>query len=149
MTWSTARAMGKTRRDRGIFLPWERRGAWLREMLLARRWKLVIGVGAALGAAWVVWTTADTRSRERATRESISQVQQAVATFRAEIGRCPRSIGELVHPPRSGARYLLTIPEDGWGRPLYVRCPGRRDPDGADVISAGESGSFFDDDNVQ
>ncbi len=141
--------MAKTRRGRAIFLPWERRGAWLREMLFARRWKLVLGIAAGVAAVWLVWTTADRRSRERATREAIAQVQRAVGRFRAEIGRCPRSVGELVHPPRADARYLDSMPEDGWGTQLYVRCPGRHDPDGADVISAGPSGSFLDDDNIQ
>ena len=85
---------------------------------------------------------ADARARVRATRAGIAEVQRAVTAFRAEMGRCPRSTTELVHPPRVGARYLLEVPIDGWGRELYVRCPSPHDPNAAEVVSAGPSGSF-------
>ena len=55
---------------------------------------------------------------------------------------------ELVHPPKAGAHYLNELPVDGWGRPLYVRCPGSTSHDVAEVISAGPSGSFMQDDHV-
>jgi hypothetical protein len=55
---------------------------------------------------------------------------------------------ELVHPPRSGVRYLDEEPLDAWGQPLWVRCPGRYDEDDADVVSAGPSGNFLNDDNI-
>jgi hypothetical protein len=43
---------------------------------------------------------------------------------------------------------LRRAPTDGWGRRLFLRCPGRFDPDSVDVVSAGPSGDFFVDDNV-
>jgi len=58
-------------------------------------------------------------------------------------------VDELLHPPRSGRRYLRSVPLDGWGRAFWVRCPGRYDPDGADVVSAGPSGTLLADDNLQ
>jgi len=70
------------------------------------------------------------------------------ALFRAEVGRCPHSTVELVHPPRAAAQYLTEVPSDGWGRPLHVRCPGRLPGDPADVVSGGPSGSFSIDDSI-
>jgi hypothetical protein len=53
-----------------------------------------------------------------------------------------------MHPPKAGARYLTEIPVDGWGRTLYIRCPGRVAEDVAEVISAGPHGSFLIDDHI-
>lgn len=131
-----------------MLLPWERRRAWLGGLGAARRGKALLLL-IALGAVTIsVWRLADGRARTLATRTTIGEVQHAVAVFSAEMGRCPRSVSELLHPPRSGAAYLQEPPVDGWGRPLWVRCPGREGSMEADVISAGPSGSFFLDDNV-
>jgi hypothetical protein len=120
----------------------------LSDLRSGRRWRsllLSLMLALLIGSAWQV---ADRRSRERMTRAGIAEVQRAVSAFRAEMGRCPRSTTELVHPPRTGARYLLEVPTDGWGRELYVRCPSPLDPNAAEVVSAGPSGSFGDDDNI-
>jgi hypothetical protein len=129
-------------------LPWERRGRVWTGVLTGR-----LGLGLVLLVGSVVlirlaWGVADRRDRERVTRASIAEVQRAVTAFRAEVGRCPRSTTELVHPPRAGAQYLSELPRDGWDRPLFVRCPGRHALDTAEVISAGPSGSFSVDDNL-
>ena len=84
----------------------------------------------------------------RTTRAAIAEVQRAVAAFRAETGRCPRSTVELVHPPRAAAHYLSELPTDGWGQPLHVQCPGWSNPDAAEVVSAGPSGSLWRGDNI-
>ena len=139
----------KTRHKRGISLPWERRGAWLRGILAGPRWKIAVAVFALVLAAGLIWRGADRQARVRETRAVIAEAHRAVASFRADLGRCPRSMTELLHPPRSGRRYLRAAPTDGWGRRLWVRCPSRSDADQADVISAGPSGSFFVDDNVR
>ena len=131
-----------------ILLPWERRRAWLTELSSGRRWRgVALGV---LSASLVVlaYRVADRHGRIRSTRASIAQVQRAIAAFRAEMERCPRSKTELVHPPRAGAQYLTEIPTDGWGRELLVRCPSPTDPSGAEIISAGPSGSFSSDDQI-
>lgn len=89
------------------------------------------------------------RERERVTRQSIEEVYDALVRFREEFGRCPRSPIELVHPPPTGKRFLREMPRDGWGRELHIECPGYFDPDDVEVISAGRSGSFLVDDNIQ
>ena len=141
--------MAKRKRSGGnVLLPWERRRAWFAQLRSGRRWRAAL---ASLGLVLFVvfaWRVADERARVRTTRASIAEVQRAIAAFRAEMGRCPRSKTELVHPPRTGASYLDTVPSDGWGRELFIRCPAPSDPGSADVISAGPSGSFSTDDNI-
>jgi len=88
------------------------------------------------------------RIRVRDTQVAIAQVKQAIDRFRADVGRCPRSNTELLHPPLSQKHYLDSMPKDGWGRPLSIRCPGHFEEE-ADVISAGPSGSLLKDDNIQ
>ena len=131
-----------------VLLPWERRGVWHGGLGTARRVRGALLLAALSGLSVWGYGVADHRAKVRTTRAGIAEVQRAVSAFRAEVGRCPRSSVELVHPPKAGAKYLDAIPSDGWGHELYVRCPGRRDPGGAEVISAGPSGSFLEDDNI-
>lgn len=140
--------MARTKRRSGISLPWERRGS-LRSLLAGARWRLWLAAAVVVAIVWTIASAASRREKEHETRVAIAEVRRAIRAFRAETGRCPSSTVELVHPGRSsGRRYLRQMPKDGWGRSLWVRCPGRNDPDGADVISAGPSGSFFVDDNL-
>ena len=143
--------MARVRQKRrpGLPLPWEQRTAILRELLSGPRWKVALLLVALAGGVGLTWRAADSHSRYRQTRAAIADVHRSVQSFRADVGRCPRTPDELVHPPQTGARYLRELPTDGWGRPLYVRCPAPHDPDGAEVVSAGASGSFFVDDNVR
>ncbi|HJL18977.1 MAG TPA: type II secretion system protein GspG [Sandaracinaceae bacterium LLY-WYZ-13_1] len=137
------------RSTRSIALPWERRGAWIRELLAGRRWKVILGMLLGGVALLIVARSAEQRQRERETRTAIAEIKRSIASFRADMGRCPHTLHELLHPPRSGRRYLRQIPVDGWGHAFWVRCPGRYDPEGADVVSAGPSGNFLVDDNLQ
>ncbi|MFW6067506.1 MAG: type II secretion system protein GspG [Myxococcota bacterium] len=141
--------MARRQHREGVSLPWEERGAWLRGLLAGQRWKVVLLVLAVLGAGFLVFRNAQHQSRVRRTRIAIAEVERAIAAFRTELGRCPRSAVELVHPPAPGHRRLSEMPLDGWGRELWINCPGHFDPNEADVVSAGPSGSFFVDDNVQ
>lgn len=121
----------------------------MREMLAGRRWKVLVLLIVLAGALYVVGRSAEQRQRERETRAAISEIKRGIAAFRADIGRCPHTLHELMHPPRTGRRYLRDVPLDGWGHTLFVRCPGRYDPEGADVVSAGPSGNYLIDDNLQ
>ena len=138
----------RTKRRREVLLPWERSATRLAELVSSQRWKTLLFSALALGALAATWKVAQYRAKVRITQEAIADVHRAIAAFRADVERCPRSTVELVHPPRSGTRYLSKIPDDGWERPLYIRCPSRNDTNSADVISAGPSGSFLTDDNI-
>lgn len=141
--------MARRRVISSLALPWERQGSRLRDSLSGVRWRVLAGVLALAAIGWAIWGSAAERERERRTHEVIAETRRALAQFREDVGRCPHTIRELVHPVRAGARYLREEPVDGWGNPLWVRCPGRYDPDGVDVVSAGPSGNFLVDDNVQ
>jgi hypothetical protein len=138
----------RTKYRRNVFLPWERKTVWFTELLSGQLWKTLALVIVTFGAVLFTWRVADYRARVRVTRTSIAEVQRAIVAFRTELGRCPHSTVELVHPPRAGAHYLNELPDDGWGRPLYVRCPNPQEPEAALVVSAGPSGVFSRDDNV-
>lgn len=138
--------MARKRRDEGIALPWENRGNPIGQWLAGARRRAIV-VSVVLVALVVGLVRAiERRDAERETRLAVVEVERAVHRFKTDHGRCPRSLDELIHPPRSGARYLRAIPRDGWGEPLLVRCPGLFDPDSVDVVAAGRRGSFFDDD---
>lgn len=141
--------MARKHRSESITLPWEERGAWVRELLAGQRWKVLLLVMALMGVAFLLFRNAQHHSRVRQTRIAIADVKRAISTFRSDLGRCPKSMVELVHPPDPGTKNLSKMPVDGWGRELWVGCPGRFDQADADVVSAGPSGSFFVDDNVQ
>jgi len=138
----------KRKAGSSVFLPWEGRNAFFQELLSGKRWRSVALIALTASAMVGAWQVADRRAKVRTTRAAIAEVERAVRAFRAEIGRCPHSTVELVHPPRAGAEYLDELPRDGWGRALQVRCPGRRDRSGSDVVSAGPSGSLTRDDNI-
>jgi hypothetical protein len=95
------------------------------------------------GAHWLGARRADLR----ATRAMLHEVSEATRAFVSDIGRCPRNPSELVHPPRSGVHYLHDTPTDAWGRPVLLRCSTGQHTE-VEVLSAGPSGSFLDDDNV-
>lgn len=132
-----------------ISQPWERRYSPWRRLQGRIRWTTVLGLVLGMTAAGGLYRYAAKQLEERDTQVAITKVKRAVARFRDDIGRCPRSTVELVHPPVAGARYIDSMPTDGWGRELWVQCPGHFDPEQADVVSSGPSGSFLVDDNFK
>ena len=138
----------KRRASGNVTLPWEPRAGILRDILAGRQIRLVPIAALVLLVSYGVVVSALRRGDVAETRETIDTTHRALAHFRADMGRCPSSMHELVHPPRTGAHYLDAPPTDAWGHALWVRCPGRYDPDGEDVVSAGPSGNFLIDDNV-
>ena len=139
----------RKRRNGGMVpLPWEGRHAWLAQLFSLRRVRPLLISAFVVMLIFAGYGMAVRRTRIRESRAAIAEVRRAIAAFRAELDRCPRSTVELVHPPKAGAQYLDELPRDGWGRELLVRCPGTMSPQSADVVSAGESGSFSIDDNI-
>lgn len=134
---------------RTVRLPWEDRGHGLQRLLGGSRWKVALLLLAVLGVVAIFYRYADRHNKERITRIAIDDTHRAIADFRAQIGRCPRTVTELVHPPRARTRYLRQVPRDGWGRPLQVRCPALDDPTAAEVVSLGPSGRVTIEDNLR
>jgi hypothetical protein len=111
-----------------------------------RIWPLFVAafLVVVLLAAYSVETR---RSDLLATRATLLEVRRATQAFVRGIGRCPHSAEELIHPPKSGTRYLAFAPVDAWGRGLRLRCSVGAQAE-IEVMSAGPSGSFLIDDNV-
>ncbi len=133
---------------RALTMPWRARGALLRELVFGRHLRHLPWIVLSILALFGLVFSAHRRVEVRQTRVAIDRAHRALTAFRLDFGRCPSSMTELVHPPRSGVRYLDEEPLDAWGHPLFVRCPGRYDADDADVVSAGPSGNFLIDDNI-
>ena len=76
----------------------------------------------------------------------ISRIEHATRLFRADHGRCPDNLDELVSPP-GDTRYLVDY-ADPWGEPYRLICPSRFDPGGAEVLSGGPDRSFTGDDTI-
>jgi general secretion pathway protein G len=81
----------------------------------------------------------------------IGSLRAAVELYRADHGgRCPRHLGDLLHPSPDAPGELASwkgpylsdvsfVPRDPWGHPFVYRVPG---PDGAfyEILSLGEDG---------
>ena len=139
--------MARRRSKDRISLPWERRQTLLSGVFRNPRWRAILATLIAGAAAWSFFRYARHELRVRNTEVAIHQVERAIERFRTDMGRCPSSNEELLRPPRAQTHYLDQMPNDGWGRPLHVRCPGYYE-DEADVTSAGPSGSLLKDDNI-
>ncbi|MBW2191043.1 MAG: type II secretion system protein GspG [Deltaproteobacteria bacterium] len=140
--------MARRRQKTRVSLPWERRGGRWRGLIHNTRWQALLGLAAMVILVMGFTRYARHRVQVRDTRVAIAQVKQAIDRFQADVGRCPGSNAELLHPPLSQKHYLDTMPKDGWGRSLSIRCPGYFEEE-AEVISAGPSGSLLKDDNIQ
>ncbi len=140
-------AMRPRKRTSRLPLPWEREDSIFRSLFSGRRvlpFVVLFTTAATLGGAyWFGGRRADIL----ATRATLNEVSSAAEAFVRDIGRCPRTLNELVHPPRSGVHYLHELPLDSWGQGLYLRCEGGATPE-IEVLSAGPSGSFLDEDNL-
>lgn len=134
----------RRRPERVVEFTWERRNRWW-SWLSVRHARALIGAVVAVSALLLaVSVNAHTR-RVHATRASIVSVQRATEAFRADHGRCPSGVAELVRPPegsRGARRYLARARVDAWGRDFLYTCPGGKFPASADVVSGGPEGSF-------
>ncbi len=122
-------------RDSSILLPWERRGGFLQRPGIARVRPILL----VAGVISIFLFLAHRERREagvRATRASLLVLRQAVDRYRADNGwKCPSDLLELER--RS---YIRRVPQDAWGNAFILACPGRFDPHGYDLSSAGPDG---------
>ncbi|HVJ18081.1 MAG TPA: type II secretion system protein GspG [Polyangiaceae bacterium] len=105
--------------DRRILFPWERRR-------MLRRW---LGLGqlrpflllGALGAFVFLIALSERRAAgERQTRATLVGARRVVESYMADNdGGCPRDMTQAAEHAR-----LEHAPEDAWGRPLRLLCPG-------------------------
>jgi general secretion pathway protein G len=122
----------RRQREQTIFFPWERGGGFWRKRGMARIWPFAAALGMIL-----LLLLLGARERRlvgiRSTRATLGVVEAAVDAYRANHERkCPPSLGAL-----KTEGYLAIDPIDAWGRPLRLTCPGRRDPQGYELMSDG------------
>jgi len=130
-------------RKRTIELPWEGKTKFFS---LTRGGVARAAVGIALVSFGMFVVAREERlAGVRATRGRINVVHASLGNFRADHpGMCPASWQALV-----GAGYIRGVPVDAWGHTLRLRCPGRVDPLGIDVMSDGPDGEFGGLDRVE
>jgi general secretion pathway protein G len=123
--------MRRRPREQTIFFPWERGGGFFR-----RRGSRAGPVAAALGMIALLLVLGARERRLvgiRSTRATIGLVASAVDAYRADHERkCPATLDAL-----KVESYLAVEPNDAWGRPIRLVCPGRRDPQGYELMSDG------------
>lgn len=129
--------MARSRRhsDQNVWFPWERGGGFWRGRGISRAKPI-----AAAIAMIVLLLLLGARERRlvgvRTTRTTLSLVYAAVSAYRSDHEkRCPGTLDEL-----KTQGYLTIDPVDAWGRPLRLTCPGRKDPEGYDLMSDGPDG---------
>ncbi len=71
-------------------------------------------------------------------------MRRSTPTAPTTSGSAPPSLAEL-----KTEGYLATDGNDAWGRPLRLTCPGRKDPDGYDLMSDGPDGEMGGLDRVE
>ena len=93
-------------------------------------------------SVYLIWSAAfiNERTRTRQALLDISRIRHAARLFRADHGRCPDSMDELVSPP-DDTMYLKST-TDPWGKPYKLVCPAPYDPGGVEVLSGGPDRSF-------
>ena len=110
--------------------------------------RLTAGIILVLALSYLFWAMASMNERTRLKQAllDISRIQHAARLFRADHGRCPDNLDELVSPPED-RKYIINF-KDPWGKPYKLVCPSRRDPGGVEVLSGGPDRSFKGDDTI-
>lgn len=96
------------------------------------------------------------RAKEKTAVAQLGAFKTALDMFEAENGGYPRGksgLNDLVTMPRyvkkdEWHQYLDKIPLDPWGNPYIYECPGRHNPNGYDLSSAGPDGQPGNDDDI-
>jgi general secretion pathway protein G len=93
---------------------------------------------------------ANRREQARVTvaRTHVAELAVALGAFKLDLGRYPTTaegLRALVEAPSPNAKgwqgpYVLEMRRDPWGNDYLYQCPGRRNPDGYDLGSAGPDG---------
>jgi general secretion pathway protein G len=85
----------------------------------------------------------------------IGAFKTALEMFEVDNGKFPpgkNGLNDLVVKPRYASadwhQYLDKIPLDPWNNPYIYECPGRHNPNGYDLSSAGPDGQPGNDDDI-
>ncbi|MDJ0763744.1 MAG: type II secretion system protein GspG [Myxococcota bacterium] len=97
---------------------------------------------------YLSWAVAEMKTRTQIKQAllDISRIEHATRLFRADQGRCPEDMAELLSPV--GDRRYFAPEVDPWGHPYRLQCPAILDPGGVSVSSGGPDGDFGGEDNI-
>ena len=125
----------RARRAVSVFLPWEQQGRLYRWSGISRARYVLLALSAVI--VFVLFAQRErTESGIRATRASLLTLRTALDSYRAANGGdCPPDLAELERK-----NFIRLIPLDAWGHPFLLTCPGRFDPQGYELTSAGPDG---------
>ncbi len=128
--------MARRRRERTIYFPWERRGGLLRFPWMRSR---ALFAGLFMVVLLIIFAARErNKIGERSTRATLIVVHNAIDAYRADHdGNCPSSLQQL-----NEQGYMSDPAVDAWGRSLQLTCPGRRNPEGYDLVSFGATGDM-------
>ncbi len=110
--------------------------------------RLVGVLAGILATSYVFWAMGeiDEQTRVKQALIDISRIEHAARLFRADHGRCPDGLEELVSPP--GDALYLTGYQDPWGQSYRLTCPAQFDEGGVQVTSGGPDRSFEGNDTI-
>jgi general secretion pathway protein G len=124
-----------------------RQGFTLVEMLLVIT---IIGILAALVVPKMMGRSE--QARDAAARADIASIKTALDAYEIDNGNYPRNIGELLQQPGNAVHwhgpYLDKIPQDPWTQNYNYVYPGKHNPSGYDIFSAGPDGKAGTDDDI-
>lgn len=131
-----------TERPQNLELPWEGEDKLLRRLLQRARVAALLAIAFPTGLVLFAFSHAEDLQQERDTQQAIYGARVAIEAFMQGLNRCPRNLGELLHPPGDRAPFLNEIPQDAWGQELYFRCPDTKHPLGYVLLSPGPDGEL-------
>jgi len=130
----------------------QRRGFTLIEILLVLA---ILGVIAGLAVPRLI--ARQKHANVDATRLTIKGVEQSLKLYAIDhLGDLPTTdlglkvlvVAPSRNDPNWRGPYLDTLPKDAWGRPLNYALPGKLNPKGYDIVSAGADGQFGSADDI-
>jgi general secretion pathway protein G len=133
----------------------------IRNLRLARAFTLVelmlvvtiIGILAALVVPKMVGRSE--QARQTAARADIAAFSTALDAFEVDNGYYPKGsagLADLMAAPRDARNwhgpYVKEVSKDPWGNNYIYECPGRHNPNGYDLSSAGTDGRPNTEDDI-
>ncbi len=111
-----------------------------------RKIRFVSGFIVIAVIALIATIANEERTRIRQAQIDVSRIGHAARLFRADFGRCPIGINELINPP--GRPSYVDFSDDPWGRPYNLQCPAYYDLGSVAVVSGGPDGDRSGRDNI-